>query len=158
MGDPTGEEHGGWARAWSALGRDGATVLDSVEVVRVDLPFLTPVATAVGTHRHRPLVLVHLVGHRRDGTPVEGWGECAALADTTYDAEDVDGASRTLAGEFLPSLVAAAGRTWRPAAGRAPWAPCSVRPAARWPSPRSRWPWGTPTSGRRAGRSPICSA
>ena len=45
----------------------------------------------MGTHRHRPARAgPPRSAHRPDGTPVEGWGECAALADTTYDAEDAD--------------------------------------------------------------------
>ncbi|HEY5108073.1 MAG TPA: o-succinylbenzoate synthase [Acidimicrobiales bacterium] len=74
----------------------------------VDLPFRAPVVTSVGTHRIRPLVLVRLVGRGPDGNPVEGWGECAALADTTYDAEDAAGAFADLETRLLPGLVAAA--------------------------------------------------
>ena len=39
---------------------------------------------------------------------VEGWGECGALPDPGYTAEDVDGAHRVLR-EFLAPLVFAAG-------------------------------------------------
>ena len=99
------EDHRPPAEAWSSLGVEGSTVLDRVELLRVDLPFASPVETAVGTHRHRPVVLVHLTGHRADGTSVEGWGECAALADTTYDAEDADGALAWLESSLLPALL-----------------------------------------------------
>ena len=42
--------------------------------------------------------------------PVEGWGECAALADTTYDREDVDGSFRALEDGLVPGLLALASR------------------------------------------------
>jgi len=100
-------EPGGHSRAWAALGVDGRLELDRVALVWVDLPFVTPVETAVGTHRTRPLVLVHLVCRRTDGAVVEGWGECAALADTTYDREDATGSFATLRSELLPALVGA---------------------------------------------------
>jgi len=92
-------------RAWATVGEDGRLELDRVELVWVDLPFVTPVGTAVGTHRTRPLVLVHLVCRRSDGVVVEGWGECAALVDTTYDREDATGTFATLRSELLPALV-----------------------------------------------------
>ncbi len=60
--------------------------------------------TAVGEHRNRPLVMVRLIGHV-DGSPVEGWGECAALADSTYDAEDAQGAFIILEGSLIPALI-----------------------------------------------------
>src|ERR1700685_3967001 len=99
------EDHRAAADVWSTLGAEGTTVLDGAELLQVDLPFLSPVETAVGTHRHRPVVLVHLSAHRSDGTPVEGWGECAALADTTYEAEDADGAFAWLEESLMPTLL-----------------------------------------------------
>ncbi|HEX7443173.1 MAG TPA: o-succinylbenzoate synthase [Acidimicrobiales bacterium] len=105
------EDHRPPADAWSLLGAEGSTVLDGAELLRVDLPFAFPVETAVGTHRHRPVVLVHLTAHRPDGTPVEGWGECAALADTTYDAEDADSAFAWLEASLLPILLRASARS-----------------------------------------------
>ena len=95
-------------RAWDALGLGGALVLAGAELVRVDLPLVAPVGTSVGTHRRRPLVLVHLRCRRPDGAVVDGWGECAALGDTTYDAEDVDGAWATLSDVLLPGLARSA--------------------------------------------------
>src|SRR5665213_931772 len=99
------EDHRPSADTWSRLGAEGGTVLDGVELIHAELPFISPVETAVGTHRHRPVVLVHLTAHRPDGTSVEGWGECAALADTTYDAEDADGAFAWLEASLLPTLL-----------------------------------------------------
>ena len=95
-------------RAWDGLGLGSALVLAGAELVRVDLPLVAPVGTSVGTHRRRPLVLVHLRCLRPDGAVVHGWGECAALGDTSYDAEDVDGAWVTLSDVLLPGLAASA--------------------------------------------------
>ncbi len=93
---------------WDALGTGAALMLDGVGLVRVDLPFLAPIGTAVGIHRSRPLVLVHLRCRTPgDGVPVDGWGECAALGDTAYDSEDVSGAWSTLEDVLVPGLTAA---------------------------------------------------
>ena len=94
-------------RAWRELGVGGGVRLESVRLLQVDLPFRRPVATAVGVHRHRPLVLVQLACRTDSGSLVEGWGECAALADTAYDAEDVVTAFSALRDTLLPALRAA---------------------------------------------------
>ena len=94
---------------WDTLGTAVALRLEGAEVLRVELPMRSPVATAVGTHRSRPLTLVHLVC--RDlatGAVVDGWGESAALGDTTYDAEDVAGVWDALVRELVPWVAAAA--------------------------------------------------
>jgi len=93
-------------RVWRELGAGGGVTVESVEVLRVDLPFLRPVTTAVGVHRHRPLVLVRVAVRTAHGRAVSGWGECAALADTTYDAEDADGAFASLTDVLVPALLA----------------------------------------------------
>lgn len=100
--------------AWDTLGTGSALLLEGAALVRVELPFLAPVGTAVGTHRVRSLLLVHL-RCRVPGTDVrvDGWGESAALGDTTYDAEDVDGARDTLGGVLLPGLGHTAGSLGR---------------------------------------------
>ena len=57
----------------------------------------------------RSLVLVRLECAGPDGAVVIGWGECAALGDTTYDVEDVAGAWSALSHQLLPALVRTAG-------------------------------------------------
>ncbi len=99
-----GERTDAPSAAWAALGTGGAVTLDSAELWWVDLPFRHPVATAVSTHSRRPLLLVRL-GCRRDGRAVDGWGECAALGDTTYHNEDVVSAFDVLGRSLLPALV-----------------------------------------------------
>ena len=91
---------------WAGLGRAGTVAVDSVELWRVELPFSDPVATARGVHRRRPLALVRVVGGTGTGDtgPVEGWGECAALADATFDDEDVDRSLGILVHQLVPAL------------------------------------------------------
>jgi O-succinylbenzoate synthase len=94
---------------WDALGTATPLFLEGAELIEIELPFVAPIVTAVGTHRSRPLVLVRLRCRRTgDGTTVVGWGECAALADTTYDAEDVAVAWATLESVLLPALIQSA--------------------------------------------------
>jgi o-succinylbenzoate synthase len=94
---------------WDALGTAVPLVLEGAELIEVELPFAAPIATAVGTHRSRPLVLVKLRCRRPvDGATVVGWGECAALSDTTYDNEDVAVAWATLESVLLPDLIRSA--------------------------------------------------
>jgi O-succinylbenzoate synthase len=93
--------------AWQGIGSGAELTLEAVELHRVELAFRQPVRTARGVHRRRPVLLVRLACRGPDG-PVEGWGECSALADATYDVEDVALAGATLEEVALPGLVAAA--------------------------------------------------
>ncbi len=86
---------------WRALGEGAPSVVVGIEVLLVQAGFAVPVRTAIGTHRSRPLVFVRVV---TDGA--EGWGECAALADDTYDVEDAAGAFRVLTTAGVPRLTA----------------------------------------------------
>jgi o-succinylbenzoate synthase len=124
---------GALSRRWSTIGTDGtdgtpATIgtdgtsdapnpvrLITVGLWRIELPMRAPITTAKGVHRRRPLVMVELVGEL-EGSPVVGWGECAALADATYDREDVDGSFRALEDGLVPGLVTLASRSggWLP--------------------------------------------
>jgi O-succinylbenzoate synthase len=99
------------ARVAGDAGDAGDAVrLITVGLWRIDLPMRAPIATAKGVHRRRPLVMVELVGDL-DGSPVVGWGECAALADATYDREDADGSFRALEDSLVPGLFAMASRS-----------------------------------------------
>ncbi|HVB94932.1 MAG TPA: o-succinylbenzoate synthase [Acidimicrobiales bacterium] len=102
--------------AWSQLGADAAIRLDGVEIRLVELELVHPVRTSRGEHRRRPVVLVRLVGDD-GGVPVGGWGECAALADATYDREDVDSAFSTLAETLGPALLSLAKEGMLPSIG-----------------------------------------
>ena len=78
----------------------------------VELPFVEAVTTATGQYRHRPLVVVRLTATSDNG-PVEGWGECAALADTAYDREDVHHALDSLQQTLVPGLGTLAAQSRR---------------------------------------------
>ncbi len=79
-------------------------MVTAVQLWLVELPFLRPVQTAAGTHRSRPLVVVQLLA-TQDGVPVEGWGECAALGDTSYHHEDAEGSFAALERSLVPALL-----------------------------------------------------
>jgi O-succinylbenzoate synthase len=102
-------DEGSLRRAWASIGSESGLTLDAVELWLVDAGFARPVRTARGEHRSRPLVLVQLHGHA-GGSPVQGWGECAALADATYDDEDAPSAVATLERWLVPALMAEAAR------------------------------------------------
>jgi o-succinylbenzoate synthase len=89
---------------WSVLGAGSQLLLTGAEVTLVELDLRRPVGTAVGSHRRRPVVMVQLMAEGPGGRTV-GWGECAALADTTFDKEDADGAFKTLTQDLLPRLT-----------------------------------------------------
>jgi O-succinylbenzoate synthase len=91
---------------WSRLGVGSTAVLLGLEIRRVELKLTNPVRTSHGEHRRRPVVLVRLSGVDH-GAPVEGWGECAALADRSYDAEDVDDSFSILEETLGPALLSA---------------------------------------------------
>ena len=88
---------------WSALGSGPPLQLVGAEVAMVELEFRRPVGTAIGSHRRRPLVMVRLVADGPGGAVV-GWGECAALADTTFDDEDAESAFTSLTQDLIPRL------------------------------------------------------
>ena len=90
---------------WRRIGSGSAVRLVAVVLWRLDLPFRRPVATAKGQHRARALVMVQTTIRSADGE-FDGWGECAALADTTYDTEDVSVSFAVLEQALLPALTA----------------------------------------------------
>ncbi len=92
--------------AWRNLGDASDLRLVAAEVLLVGLELRSPVRTAIGVHRERPIVLVRLECLSPNGESVIGWGESAALADTTYDAEDADSVQAQLSELLIPSLVA----------------------------------------------------
>jgi O-succinylbenzoate synthase len=107
-GDATGHDPGppgaSLSERWAGIGAGQTVGLLAVQLWLLELPFLETVRTARGDHHRRPLVLVHVVA-TAGGTLVEGWGECAALADTTFDAEDVTRAFALLEHALVPGLV-----------------------------------------------------
>jgi o-succinylbenzoate synthase len=109
---PSGGPTAPHSRRWEELGSERRVVLEAADLWMLELPMTGTVVTAAGEHRHRPLVMVRILA-TCEGDPVEGWGECAALADTRYDPEDVHLAFAALERRLLPEIVALAGRTGR---------------------------------------------
>jgi o-succinylbenzoate synthase len=60
------------------------------------------------TPGHRPAVTAD------GGAPLEGWGECAALADTTFDAEDIERSWAALEHALVPALLDLSARNGLP--------------------------------------------
>jgi O-succinylbenzoate synthase len=105
----SGRSHATLRQRWEGLGGGAHVVVDAVELRKVELLFRVPVPTAKGVHRSRPLVLVRVVGRSvvaaDGGAPLEGWGECASLADTTFDTEDVGRSWVVLEQALVPALL-----------------------------------------------------
>jgi O-succinylbenzoate synthase len=78
----------------------GATVRELREVM---LPLVSPFRTSFGTQTTRRVLIVRAEAER-DGTVVEGWGECVAADDPTYSSEYVDSAALTITTQLVPRL------------------------------------------------------
>jgi o-succinylbenzoate synthase len=91
--------------------------LEAVELHRLDLAFRTPIGTAAGEHRVRPVAYVRVVTDA-----AEGWGECPALADGTavdpplavvaavlegLGRQRLEAAARARGGDLPPAFVVA---------------------------------------------------
>jgi O-succinylbenzoate synthase len=76
-------------------------LIESVELIRVEIPLVAPFRTSFGTETVRDALLVHLVT-----TDAEGWGECVADREPLYSAEWVDGAAEVIERFLLPRVLA----------------------------------------------------
>lgn len=86
--------------------------LGAIELRRIAMPLVSPFRTSFGVERDRDILLVR-ASVDADGTSVDGWGECVALADPTYSPEYVDGAQHVMVHQLLPRLIASTtGRTF----------------------------------------------
>jgi O-succinylbenzoate synthase len=74
------------------------------ELREIALPLVTPFRTSFGTQTSRRILLVRAEAER-DGTIVDGWGECVAGDEPTYSAEYVDDAALTITGQLVPRLA-----------------------------------------------------
>ena len=93
------------------------------------------------------------LGTTDDGEAVEGWGECAALADTDLRPRGrrpgrLARSSTSLVPACWPRAAGPGGVL--PPTGRLAGAPPGAPGRRRWRSPPWRWRWPTPTSGPRA--------
>lgn len=74
--------------------------IQSVELVRIQLPLVAPFRTSFAVQTVRDALLV------RVRTPeAEGWGECVAMSDPLYSSEYVDAAEHVLAKYLVPDLM-----------------------------------------------------
>ena len=73
-----------------------------IQVVRGRLALARPFVTAHGTETSKEVLLVRAM----DADGVEGWGECAALAEPGYTAEWVEGAVAVLGRFLVPAALA----------------------------------------------------
>jgi O-succinylbenzoate synthase len=76
--------------------------LESVELLRLRMPLVSPFRTSFGVQTGRDVLLV--VAETADG--VRGYGECVALADPIYNEEYVEGAQHVLERYLAPAVLA----------------------------------------------------
>ena len=75
--------------------------LTSVELLRLQMPLVSPFRTSFGVQTARDVLVV--VAHTSDG--VTGYGECVALADPVYNEEYVDAAAQVLERYLVPAVL-----------------------------------------------------
>jgi o-succinylbenzoate synthase len=71
-----------------------------VELRRIEMSLVAPVATATERHLERPILLVRLTTDLGFG-----FGECDALASTRYSGESIDTAEVSIVEEIIPTLL-----------------------------------------------------
>ncbi|WP_375426073.1 o-succinylbenzoate synthase [uncultured Friedmanniella sp.] len=76
--------------------------LERVELLRLEMPLVSPFRTSFGVQTARDVLLV--VAHTTDGAV--GYGECVALAEPVYSEEYVDGAAHVLEHYLVPAVLA----------------------------------------------------
>ncbi len=77
--------------------------LESVELLRLHMPLVSPFRTSFGVQTGRDVLVV--VARTTDG--VSGYGECVALADPVYSEEYVEAAEQVLERYLVPVVLAA---------------------------------------------------
>lgn len=75
--------------------------VEGIELIRANLPLVSPFRTSFGTEHEREVLLLRVVTDHADG-----WAECVALVDPVYSSEYVQGAIDVLRRLFIPSLPA----------------------------------------------------
>jgi len=75
--------------------------LSAVELLRVQMPLVSPFRTSFGTQVSRDVLLVRI-----ETPDAEGWGECVAMGDPLYSPEYVDSAAEVISRFLVPKLVA----------------------------------------------------
>ncbi|HEX6395362.1 MAG TPA: o-succinylbenzoate synthase [Acidimicrobiales bacterium] len=72
---------------------------DAVDLIRIEMPLVSPFRTSFGTQASRDILLVHVTG-----PDSEGWGECVAMNEPAYSSEYVEGAQQVISQFLLPRL------------------------------------------------------
>ncbi len=75
--------------------------IEAIELLRVEIPLVSPFRTSYGVDTVRDALLVRVVG-----SDAEGWGECVADREPLYSAEWVDGAAEVITRFLLPRVFA----------------------------------------------------
>ncbi len=74
--------------------------IETIEIIRVRMPLVSPFRTSFGTQTEREMLLLRI------RTPeAEGWGECVAMSDPVYSSEYVDAVEDVLRKFFIPALL-----------------------------------------------------
>ncbi len=76
--------------------------LESVDLLRLDMPLVTPFRTSFGEQTGRDILVV--VARTTDG--VTGYGECVTLSDPIYSEEYVESAQHVLQTYLVPAVLA----------------------------------------------------
>ena len=74
--------------------------IETVDLIRVGMPLVSPFRTSFGTQTTRDILLVHVTGPDSDG-----WGECVAMNEPAYSSEYVDGAHDVIKRFLVPRLL-----------------------------------------------------
>jgi O-succinylbenzoate synthase len=77
--------------------------VEGVELIRLQLPLVSPFRTSFGTQSHRDVLLVHILA-----AGSEGWGECVAMEEPLYSSEYTEAAQAVIRDHLLPRLLATA--------------------------------------------------
>ena len=74
--------------------------IETIEIIRVRMPLVSPFRTSFGTQTEREMLLL------RVRTPdAEGWGECVAMSDPVYSSEYVDAVEDVMRKFLIPALL-----------------------------------------------------
>jgi O-succinylbenzoate synthase len=76
--------------------------IESVELLRIGMPLISPFRTSFGTQTHRDVLLVRVLT-----SEAEGWAECVAMSQPLYSSEYADVAHRVVADHLVPRVFAA---------------------------------------------------
>lgn len=79
--------------------------IEAIELVRCQLPFVSPFRTSFGEQLGRDLLLVHVIGEHA-GERTEGWGEDVAGNDPLYSYEFVEASIVCIRDHLAPRLFA----------------------------------------------------